>query len=170
VAHDGHHRAQEFDRLEDARAEERVLLDDLAFLGRERAALREDRRRHADLAERMEQRRVAEVAKHVVAQPEALAERDRVRRDAALMILVIAVAGLDHRGELRDRRQICVIELEIQAHRADGRGTHPGEDPDELALVVGEPVGLGPRDQQEPHGFGRGAERLHEQSAVAPLP
>ena len=146
-----------------------MLLHDLALLGRERAALGEDRGRHADLAERMEERRVAEVAKHVVAEPEALAERDRVRRDAALMVLVIAVTRLDHRGELRDRRQVRVVELAVQAHRADRRCTHAGEDADELTLVVGEPVRLGPRDQQQPDGFRGRAQRLNEERAVAPL-
>jgi hypothetical protein len=55
VPDDRHDPAQEADRLEDARAQERMLLHDLFLFGRERAGLRQDRGGHADLAERVEQ-------------------------------------------------------------------------------------------------------------------
>ncbi len=61
VADDRHDAAQEADRLEDARAQERVLLHDLFLFGRERARLRQDRSGDADLAERMEEGRVPQV-------------------------------------------------------------------------------------------------------------
>ena len=146
-----------------------MLLHDLALLGSERPALREDRGRHADLAERVEQRRVAKVAEGVVIQAEPFAERDGVRGDAPLVVLVVAVPGLDHRGELRDRRQVGVVELQVQAHRADRRGAHAREHADELALVVGEPVRLLPGHHQHADRLGRGAQRLHEERAVSPL-
>ena len=169
VPHDRHDRVEEFDRLEEPRAEERMLLHDLPLLRRERSTLREDRRRDADLPERVEQRCVPQVAERGVVEAEALAQADRVGGYPPLVILVIPVARLDHRRELRDRRQVGVVELQVQAHRADGRRTHAREHADELALVVGEPVRLVPRHHEHPDRLGRRAQRLDVQRAVPPL-
>src|SRR5207245_3717182 len=95
VPDDRHHTTQEADRLEDPGAEERVLLHDLLLLGRERSGLRKDRGGHADLAERVEERRVPEISELVLAHPETLADGDRVRRDLALVVLAVVVARDD---------------------------------------------------------------------------
>src|SRR6185312_9231615 len=68
VTHDRHHALEEADRLEDARAEQWMLADDRELFRREWAVLAEDRCGDADLPERMEQRRVAEVAQLVGSQ------------------------------------------------------------------------------------------------------
>src|SRR4029078_7425792 len=81
VTDDRNDRAQELDGLEDPCAEQRGLLHDLPLLLSERPALREDRRGHADLAERVEQRAVAEIAQRGVLETDALADRDRIRRE-----------------------------------------------------------------------------------------
>ena len=120
VAHDRHDAFQEADRLEDARSEQRVLAHDRDLLGRERTVLAKDRGRDADLAERMEQRRVPKIALLLRPQANALAQRKRVRGDAALMVLAIVVAGLDRGGERRDRREVGIVELAVEPDASDG--------------------------------------------------
>ena len=66
VADDRHDAAQEADRFENARAQDGMLLHDLFLVGRERAGLRQDRGGHANLPERVEERRVAQVTQLVV--------------------------------------------------------------------------------------------------------
>jgi len=109
VANDRHDAAQEADRLEDARPQERVLLHDLFLFGREGARLRQDRGGYADLAERMEEGRVPQVPELMLAHVEALAHRDRVRCDLALMVLAVVVARHDRGHERRDRREVGLV-------------------------------------------------------------
>ena len=117
VTNDRHHAAQEPDRLEDARAKERVLLHDLFFFGRQRSGLRQDCGGHAYLAERVEERCVTQIAQLVLAHLETLPHRDRVRRDLALVILAIVVARDDRGHERRDGREVRLIELAVESDR-----------------------------------------------------
>ena len=156
------HRAQEADRLEDARAEHRVLLDDLPLLRGELPRLRDDRRRDADLAERLEERGVTQVAHLIFGEAEPLPERDGVRGEAALVVLAVLVARLDHRRKRRHGRQVRLVELAVETDAVDRRRADPGEDADELALLVGERVRLLPGDEEHADRFVAGAQRLHE--------
>ena len=158
---------QEADGLEDAGAEERVLLHDLALLDRQRTGLREDRRGHADLAERVEERGIPQVAQLGVGEVQALADGDRVLRDLALVILAVVVPGDDRRHERRDRRQVRVVQLAVQADRADRRSADAGEDADELAIFVGEGMRLAPGDEEHADVLVRRAQWMHEKRLVA---
>src|SRR5207253_9866236 len=130
-------------------AEKRMLLHDLLLLGRERSGLREDRSGHADLAERVEERRVSEVSELVLAHLETLADGDRVRRDLALMVLAVVVARDDRGHEGGDRREVGLVELAIEADRPHRRRSDAREDADELALLVGEHVRVVPGDEED---------------------
>src|SRR5881397_3145599 len=167
VTYDRHHAAQEPDRLEDARTKERVLLHDLFFFGRQRSGFRQDRGGHADLAERVEERGVAQIAELVLAHLETLAHRDRVRRDLALVILAIVVARHDRGHERRDGREVRLIEFAVEADRAHRRRADSREDADELALLVGEHVLLTPGDEEDPDRLVSRAQRVHQERLVA---
>ena len=167
MTNDRHNPAKEPDRLEDAGPEERVLLHDLLLFGRQRSGLRQNCGRDADLAERVEERRVPEVAELVLAQLEALADGDRIRRDLALVVLAVVVARHDRGHERRDGREVRLVELPVQADRAHRRRADAREDPDELALLVGEHMRLVPRDEEHADGLIGGTQRVHEEGFVS---
>ena len=76
------------------------------------------------------------------------------------------VSGEDRGHEGRDRREIRVIELAIEADRANGRRTDAREDADELALFVAHRVRLPPGDEENAHVLIRGAQRVDEHRLV----
>src|SRR5439155_20712174 len=102
-----------------------MFLDDSALVGRERSSLREDGARDRDLADRMEERRVSQVTLLGLAESEPLAEGDRVRRHAPLVVFAVLVACFDRRGERADRGEVRVVELVVQLDAADLRGADP---------------------------------------------
>ena len=150
---DGHHAAQEADRLEDARPKDRVLLHDLLLFGCQRSGLREDRGRHADLPEGVEERRVAQVAELILRELQPLAHRHGIRGDLALVVFAIVVARDNRRHERGYGREVRVVQLSIEADRADRRRTDAREDADELALVIGHEVRLVPGDKEHSDGL-----------------
>ena len=74
------------------------------LIGRERAILAKDGRGNADLPERVEERRVPEIAQFVRSQVHAFAESEGVRRDSPLMVLAVVVPCLDRRRQGRHGR------------------------------------------------------------------
>ena len=143
-----------------------MLLHDLLLFGRERAGLREDRGRHADLAERVEERGVSQIAELVLAHLETLADGHRVRRDLPLVIFAVVIARDDRRHERRDRGEIRLVELAVETDRPHRRRTDTREDADELALLVGEDMRLTPGDEENADRLIGRAQRVHEEGLV----
>src|SRR5262249_53818112 len=103
----------------------------------------------------------------VLAEAETLAERHRVGRDAALVILAVLVARLDRRGERADRGEIRVVELVIELDAAHLRRARPADDPEQLALLVGGDMQLAPGDDRDADEPVRRAQREHIGALVA---
>src|ERR671936_1181077 len=128
-----------------------MLLDHRPLVGRERTALREDRGWDRDLPDGVEERCVAEIAKLILAETETLAEGDRVRGDAALMILAVLIARFDRRGQRADRREVRVLELAVQLQPTDLPGTDARDDAEQLALLRRDRVDLAPGHEEHAH-------------------
>src|SRR5439155_9800326 len=108
----------------------------------------------------------AQIAELRLEEAQALADGDGVRGDLALMVLAIVIARDDRGHERGDRRQVRVIQLAVEADRADRGRADPREDADELALLVGERVRLAPGDEKDADGLVGGAQRVEEQGFV----
>src|SRR5712691_12200487 len=71
---------------------------------------------------------------------DALAKRERIRRDAPLVIFAVVVAGLDRRRQGGDGREVRVVELAVQTDAADRRRTEARAHADQLVLFTRDDV------------------------------
>src|SRR5262249_60731326 len=100
-------------------AADRVPLDDLALLGRERARLGEDRGRDPDLADVVQDRRVLELALSPRAEPERAAEVERDLGDLPHVLRRVGVLDLEGVGERLAGGAVARLELLVQAGLRD---------------------------------------------------
>ena len=110
MANRGDSALQGGDVRDDVGAASRVLLDDLELLPRERGRLREDRIRHADLADVVEERCGPEQLEALRRQAELAAEKQRHRADTVRVAGGVRVFRLDGRVQCLDRFERALLE------------------------------------------------------------
>ena len=128
------------DRAEDPLAELRMRLDDLPLLVRERAGLRQQRRRDADLADVVEERSELDPLQRLRLEAELLADADRQVGDPARVRGRVLVVGLERVRQRLDRGEEGPLHA-LEAGRV--RDREPGlvrEPAEQLQLALADVV------------------------------
>src|SRR5919109_163366 len=135
VADERDRRAEAAELADDRRAVDRVPLDRLELLRGQSRGLREDRVRHGELPDVVEERGVAEHVEALRRKPELLADRERDRLHALRVSGGIGVLGLDRGVQRLDRLERALLEPVVRV--------------EQLARPPPQPLGL---TAQEPRG------------------
>ena len=109
--HDRHEVAQRLDRREDRPTDRGVGAHDHPLVGAQRAGLVQDRVRHADLADVVQQRTELDATQLVRRKPHLVRDRPRERGDPRGVAAGVWIARVDRGGERLHRREVELAHL-----------------------------------------------------------